>query len=147
MLYCKKFILSVNYQLIRPFKISKGSRDITKKWKSCLAKIKFDGHHKWAASWQNQQNGMCTRRRLRSAWASVDAQADLSLRWVTCSFCWFCHEAAQLRLTACGGLLINNFFMPPVCLIYTKISQIMHRNQGSSWLRNLGRSDFSLQEK
>ena len=32
----------------------------------------------WAASWQNQQNGMCTQRRLRSAWAS--AQSDQSLR-------------------------------------------------------------------
>ena len=31
----------------------------------------------WAASWQNQQNGMCAQRRLRSAWAS--AQSDLSL--------------------------------------------------------------------
>ena len=32
----------------------------------------------WATSWQNQQNGMCTQRRLRSAWAS--AQSDQSLR-------------------------------------------------------------------
>ena len=30
-----------------------------------------------ATSWQNQQNGMCTQRRLRSAWAS--AQSDQSL--------------------------------------------------------------------
>ena len=29
-----------------------------------------------------------------SDWA--DAQADLSLRWVQRSFCWFCHEAAQM---------------------------------------------------
>ena len=38
---------------------------------------------KWAASWQNQQNGMCAQRRLRSAWAS--AQSDHSLlcaQWV-----------------------------------------------------------------
>ena len=35
----------------------------------------------WAASWQNQQNGMCVQRRLRSAWAS--AQSDQSLR---CAF-------------------------------------------------------------
>ena len=28
-------------------------------------------------------------------WA--DAQADLSLRWAHMSFCWFCHEAAQLN--------------------------------------------------
>ena len=32
----------------------------------------------WAASWQNQQNGMCAQRRLRSAWAS--GQSDQSLR-------------------------------------------------------------------
>ena len=25
----------------------------------------------WATSWQNQQNGMCTQQRLRSAWASI----------------------------------------------------------------------------
>ena len=31
----------------------------------------------WAASWQNQQNGLCVQRRLRSAWAS--AQFDQSL--------------------------------------------------------------------
>ena len=34
--------------------------------------------HKRAASWQNQQNGMCAQRSLRSAWAS--AQSDQSLR-------------------------------------------------------------------
>ena len=31
----------------------------------------------WAASWQNQWNGMCAQRRLRSAWAST--QFDQSL--------------------------------------------------------------------
>ena len=31
----------------------------------------------WTASWQNQQNGICTQRRRRSAWAS--AQSDQSL--------------------------------------------------------------------
>ena len=34
-------------------------------------------HYNWAASWQNQQNGMCTQRRLRSVW--VSAQSDQSL--------------------------------------------------------------------
>ena len=28
----------------------------------------------------------------------VDAQTDLSLRWVHMPFCWFCHEAAQILL-------------------------------------------------
>ena len=32
----------------------------------------------WASAWQNQQNGMCTQQRLKSAWAS--AQFDQSLR-------------------------------------------------------------------
>ena len=32
----------------------------------------------WAASWQNQQNGMCAQRRLWSDWAS--AQSEQSLR-------------------------------------------------------------------
>ena len=71
----------------------------------------------WAISWQNQQNGLCAQRRLRSAWASArvfavrmmkarvlsyplsakrrlwsdwaDAQADLSLRWRTGQFVGF----------------------------------------------------------
>ena len=38
---------------------------------------------------------MCAQRRLRSAWASADAQADLSLRWSHRSVCWFCHAAAH----------------------------------------------------
>ena len=36
------------------------------------------GTHIWAASWQNQQNGLCAQRRLRSAWAF--ARSDQSLR-------------------------------------------------------------------
>ena len=37
---------------------------------------------------------MNTQRRLWSV--QVDAQTDLSLRWVQKSFYWFCHEAAQV---------------------------------------------------
>ena len=38
----------------------------------------------WAATWQNQQNGMCAQRRLRSAWASAqsDQESSLSAQWV-----------------------------------------------------------------
>ena len=60
----------------------------------------------WAASWQNQQNGMCAQRGLRSAWVSAqsdqslhcphehlhviqDAQADLSLRLAHSHFVGF----------------------------------------------------------
>ena len=60
---------------------------------------------KRAASWQNQQNGMCMKkgwvfsyllsaqRTLWSDWA--DAQADLSFRCAHMPLCWFCHEAAH----------------------------------------------------
>ena len=88
--------------------------------------VEMSTHTIWAASWQNQQNGMCAQWRLRSTWASAqsdqsslstwrklgslathwahsedwldwaDAQADLSLRWAHMPFCWFCHEAAQV---------------------------------------------------
>ena len=82
---------------------------------------------KWAASWQNQQNGMCAKQRLRSAWPSAqsdqsllsawrklgflathwahsedrshqaDAQADLSLYWAHVPFCRFCRALAHLK--------------------------------------------------
>ena len=39
----------------------------------------------------------------------VDAQADLSLRWAHMSFCWFCHEAAHIKLkTYCHDRLLNS---------------------------------------
>ena len=31
----------------------------------------------WAASWQNQQNGICTQRRVGSAWASAESDQSL----------------------------------------------------------------------
>ena len=37
----------------------------------------------WAASWQNQQNGMCAQQRHRSAWASAQSdQSSLCAQWV-----------------------------------------------------------------
>ena len=91
------------------------------KWKSLLQK------DLWAVTWQNQQNGMCAKRRLRSAWASVQYHPSLStwrklgslathwahskdsdltgqmprliwVHWAHMPFCWFCHEAAHLLL-------------------------------------------------
>ena len=35
---------------------------------------------RWAASWQNQQNGMCAQRRLRSAWASAQSDQSFAVR-------------------------------------------------------------------
>ena len=37
----------------------------------------------------------------------ADAQADLSLHWVHMSFCWVCHEVAQISL----GLITVNIIM------------------------------------
>ena len=34
----------------------------------------------WATSWQNQQNGMCTLRRLRSAWAFRPVWSEFAVR-------------------------------------------------------------------
>ena len=60
---------------------------------------------KWAASWQNQQNDLCTQQRLGSAWASGQsdqsllsayAQADLNLHWVHSHFVGFVMR--QLKL-------------------------------------------------
>ena len=53
----------------------------------------------WAATWQNQQNGMCTQQRLRSAWAF--AQSGVCPGWSESSlgaqsFCWFGHGMAHL---------------------------------------------------
>ena len=69
----------------------------------------------WAASWQNQQNGMCAQWRLRSAWASAQCDQSslsawrklgpLATHWAhswsesslgTQSFCWFYHVAALI---------------------------------------------------
>ena len=47
----------------------------------------------------------CKQRRLWSDW--VDAQADLSLRWVHRTFCWFCHEAAQMVLCSDPAVIMS----------------------------------------
>ena len=48
-------------------------------------------------------------RAKQGLWADwVDAQADLSFSWVQRSFCWFCHEAAQI--------MYKRFERQPLCL-------------------------------
>ena len=37
--------------------------------------------HKWAAAWQNQQNGMWAQRRLRSVWVSTQSDQSLLSAW------------------------------------------------------------------
>ena len=52
---------------------------------SCLLKHRKEMVTKltWTASWQNQQNGMCAQRRLRSAWAFAQSdQSSLCVQWV-----------------------------------------------------------------
>ena len=57
----------------------------------------------WAASWQNQQSGMCAQRRLRSAWAST--QSDQNLRCPHEKKAWVLSYplSAQWRLIRLGG--------------------------------------------
>ena len=43
---------------------------------------------------------LSAQRRLQSDW--VDAQPDLSLRWMHMSFYWFCHAAAHVINLACA---------------------------------------------
>ena len=98
----------------------------------------------WAASWQIQQNDLCTQRRLRSAWAFAQSDQNLRcalngyprtqcfFRWTAktvirlggCpgwSFCWFYHAAAHL-------ILVHNIWkgplnmMPGINLVNVNIS-------------------------
>ena len=60
----------------------------------------------WAASWQNQQNGMYPHRRLRSAWAS--AQSDQSLCCALRTQAFFMRTAKTLiRLDAQADLSLR----------------------------------------
>ena len=80
-------------------------------------------HIYWADEWQNQQNDLCCRGRLRSAmgtgsvwsesllsvWRSFGYLAThkthnqdsdhLSPCWVHRSFCWFCHGLAPIKVS------------------------------------------------
>ena len=41
-----------------------------------------------------------------------DAQAYLSLRWAQMSFCWFCHEVAQVIMYSWRKLSVNHQQLP-----------------------------------
>ena len=114
----------------------------------------------WAATWQNQQNGMCAQRRLRSAWASAqsnqsllfawrklgslvthwahsedwsdwaDAQADLGLRWAHRLYCWFCHEAAHISVHALFSFF--RFSFPYTIYTFLVISSLTRSQSGEA---------------
>ena len=50
---------------------------------------------------------------------SADAQADLSLRWVHMSLCWFCHALAQWRSVLASEILGNGFTRIFIVLLAT----------------------------
>ena len=78
--------------------------------------------HMWAATWQNQQNGLCAQWSLCPVWSVLAVPMKkhwalnylLSAQWrliilkrcpgwfdrVHRSFCWFCHVAAHICLSA-----------------------------------------------
>ena len=80
-------ILSINYH----------------QWLSSVIRIMFErmDMSKWAASWQNQQNGMCTHRRLICPVWSVFA-VGMNKAWVLCY-----PLSAQRRLIRLGGWLTS----------------------------------------
>ena len=59
------------------------------------------------ASAQSDQSSLCAQwvakvprlLHLESEDSDQVAQVDLSLRWATMSFCWFCHEAAHITVS------------------------------------------------
>ena len=60
-------------------------------WASALSDLVFAVRS--MGSW-GPNVSICGQRRLWPDWAN--AQACLSRRWMQRSFCWFCHEAAQM---------------------------------------------------
>ena len=76
-----------------------------------FSKFCCEGAHVWGASgWKlepphDKTNKMtCAQRRLPSAWASADAQADLSFHWAHMPYCWFSHAAAHFLLIWVGEI-------------------------------------------
>ena len=100
----------------------------------------------------NKQKDLCTQWILRLSWAVrmkkiwvitathwvhsddwldwVDAKADLSLRWVHGSFCWFCHEVAQMiSMNTCGeertiSSFANRDKLCPIILNYALLKHL-----------------------
>ena len=56
----------------------------------------------WAASWQNQQNGICAQRSLRSAWASAQSDQVFAVRMKKAQVLNY-PLSAQWRLIRLGG--------------------------------------------
>ena len=65
----------------------------------------------------------CGQRRLWSDWA--DDQADLSLHWAHMPFCWFCHEAAQLKFKG-GSKCSSKFNILHVRVVPKKSKKFRH---------------------
>ena len=93
----------------------------------------------WAASWQNQRNGMCAQRRHRSAWAS--AQSDQSL---LCAF--FIRTAKTLiRLGGCQGWSESSLGAHAILFVlscggsyaYYFQEQITVTNRSDTWINML----------
>ena len=111
----------------------------------------------WATTRQNPTKWVCGQRRLRSAWASTqsDAQTDPSLRWPHTHFVGFCHVAAHIILTGqcvtattliptrfCHLLLvvvINWFLMVWECAYFMICFSVDQRT--CSWNEGITRSD------
>ena len=73
---------------------------------------------KWATSWQNQQNGMCTQRRLRSAWVKK--------AWVL-SYPLSAQRRLLIRLGGYPGWSASSLAAPAILLVLSWGGSIMKR--------------------
>ena len=72
----------------------------------------------------------------RRLWSdSADAQADLRLRWVHRSLCWFCHEAVHLslQLEMMGGYIVF------ICILCTNVVRSLSAYLGTDPSAAIGR--------
>ena len=96
----------------------------------------------WAASWQNQQNGMCAQRRLRSAWASVQSDQSLccALNGELRTPAFIMRTAKTLiRLGGCRGWSESSLGVQPLCWLCHEAAHV-YKKQGEIYT---GRRDWT----
>ena len=103
------FILDVHCQM---------SRHTTKPTNDLCAQRRHNSA--WASAQSGQSRAVLTKKALvpryplsaqRRLWSDCkDAQAELSFRGAQMSFCWFCHNAAQILFAIIGWLNMSIFY-------------------------------------
>ena len=81
----------------------------------------------WAASWQNQQNGMCAQRRLGSAWASAQSDQTGRMPRLIC-LCWA--HLSMLVLSRGGSFAVTAQFILSIFNLKCVIIECLFNNEG-----------------